>query len=61
MMKDIMLNHYTRLFGALTLELKLELLAKLTESIQKEVKQPAPSALDKKERLKKVFGAWKHT
>lgn len=55
-MNEFIISRYLRMFEALTLELKLELLAKLAESLKKGINKPEP---DKKKLMEELFGAWK--
>jgi len=57
-MKELIINRYLKMFEGLSLELKLELLSKLTDSLKKGVNKPK---LDKKHLLNELYGAWKDT
>jgi hypothetical protein len=54
-MDHFIINKYWKLIEPLGLELKLELLAKLTESIKNSFKS---SKDEKEELLNELFGAW---
>lgn len=55
-MENIVISRYTKLFELLSLEVKIELLSKLTDSIKAEVSsKPGPN---KEELLEDLFGAW---
>lgn len=54
-MENYIFSRYLKLFEALTMELKLELLAKLTESIKQNYKKPDSN---KNSLLEQVYGAW---
>jgi hypothetical protein len=54
-MENYIISRYLRLFEALSIEVKLELLSKLTESIHKGFKKPQK---DKTTLLNELFGAW---
>lgn len=54
-MENYIISRYLRLFEALSFEVKLELLSKLTESIHKGFKKPEK---DKHILLNELFGAW---
>jgi len=54
-MENYIVSRYLRLFEALSIELKLELLSKLTESLHKGFKKPEK---DKATLLNELFGAW---
>lgn len=56
-MENLLLNHYAHLFDTLSLEIKLELLSKLTQSIKEEVALPVPS-VQKETLVDQLFGAW---
>ncbi len=58
-MENILITRYMSLFNTLSLELKLELLSQLTESIKAEV-HTKPSA-DKEAVIDELFGAWSDT
>lgn len=51
-----MLSSYTKLFDVLSLELKVELLAKLTDSIKNDVSEQ--SFVDKKKLGRELYGFW---
>ena len=54
-MENYIVSRYLKLFEALTMEVKLELLAKLTESVKHSFKKPKP---DKNVLLEQLYGAW---
>ena len=54
-MENYIISRYLRLFEALSFEVKLELLSRLTESIHKGFKKPKK---DKTALLNDLFGAW---
>lgn len=54
-MENYIISRYVKLFEALTIEIKLELLAKLTESIKKGLNKPKAN---KEKLLAELFGAW---
>lgn len=54
-MENYNISKYLRLFEALSFEVKLELLSKLTESIHKGFKKPEK---DKTVLLNNLYGAW---
>lgn len=54
-MESYIISRYLRMFEALTLEVKLELLSKMTESIKRGFKKPEK---DKALLLEELCGAW---
>ena len=54
-MEKIIISKYLRMFEPLTIELKLELLSKITDSIKRDFKR---SEIDKKQLLNEICGAW---
>ena len=54
-MENVIISRYLRMFEPLTIELKLELLSKMTDSIKRDFKKPE---IDKKQLLNEICGAW---
>lgn len=55
-MNNYVVSRYIKLFEVLSIEVKLELLAKLTESIKQNIKKTTPN---KHHLLGQLYGAWK--
>lgn len=55
-MDNYLITRYTKLFETLSMELRLELLSRLTEVIKKGFKK---SEEDKSKLLKELYGSWK--
>ncbi|WP_020535563.1 hypothetical protein [Lewinella cohaerens] len=55
-MEDLLISKYVKLFELMSLESKIELLSKLTESMKKGFSKKAEP--DKKELSRELFGAW---
>ncbi len=55
-MDNLILSKYTKIFESLTLEIKLELLTRLTESIKNSL---GNNELEKSTLLEEVSGSWK--
>jgi len=54
-MENVIISRYLRMFEPLTIELKLELLSKMTDSIKRGFKK---TEIDKKQLLNEICGAW---
>jgi len=54
-MENFIISRYLKMFEALTIEVKLELLSKLTENIKSSFKQPETN---KEQLLDELCGAW---
>ncbi|MEM6317615.1 MAG: hypothetical protein AAF960_08085 [Bacteroidota bacterium] len=54
-MENYLVARYLKLFEALTMEVKLELLTKLTENVKRSFNEPKP---DKNALLEQLYGAW---
>jgi hypothetical protein len=55
-MENVILSKYERLFDSLSLELKIELLSRLTESIKNSL--PTKEKSNKEELLHELYGSW---
>lgn len=55
-MDNLILSKYSKIFESLTLEIKLELLTRLTESIKNSL---GKNELEKSTLLEEVSGSWK--
>lgn len=55
-MENILLSKYERLFDSLSLELKIELLSRLTQSIKNSL--PPKEKSNKEELLHELYGSW---
>lgn len=55
-MDNLLLSKYSKIFESLTLEIKLELLTRLTESIKNSL---GNNELEKSALLEEVSGSWK--
>ncbi|MEM9887006.1 MAG: hypothetical protein AAF849_14020 [Bacteroidota bacterium] len=56
-MENVLVNRYMRLLAPLTVDVKLALLSKISESLRKEYKAPASKEI----LLEELSGAWKNT
>jgi len=54
-MENFIISRYLRMFELLTIEVKLELLSKLTENIKNSIKKPE---MNKEQLLDELCGAW---
>lgn len=57
LMENIVINRYMRLLEPLSIELKLELLTRLTESVKRSY-QPVQPVVDKQKLLYDLAGSW---
>lgn len=58
-MDNVLVNRYMRLLEPLTIDVKLTLLSRLSESVRKEYVAPTSSDHEKAALLEELSGAWK--